>query len=89
MLARRLDDLDQSGSGASSALASRLETLMVRLEDMATRQPAQIETRIDKMQQRLEMLAENGPIAVTRQIEALAGRIEIDGRRQQSDADGS
>ncbi|WNJ89400.1 hypothetical protein [Bosea sp. 685] len=75
-LAARLNEMDASGRGVSHVLSDRIEALVIRLEDMAGRQPDQLESRIDALQESIETLAEQGPVAVTRQIEALAGRIE-------------
>jgi localization factor PodJL len=80
-LSARLNEMDASGRGVSHVLSDRIEALVIRLEDMASkdmagRQPDQLESRIDALQESIETLAEQGPVAVTRQIEALAGRIE-------------
>lgn len=72
----RLNEIDASGRPASDELARRIEALVIKLEDVAERQPNQLADRIDALQQRIEILAEHGPAAVTKQIEALAGRIE-------------
>lgn len=72
----RLNEIDASGRPASDELARRIETLVIKLEDVAERQPNQLADRIDALQHRIETLADHGPAAVTKQIEALAGRIE-------------
>lgn len=64
-------------AGPLAALASQIEALSYKFDDIATQRPSHhLEERIDALQQRIEILAEQGPSAVTRQIEALAGRIE-------------
>lgn len=72
----RLDEIGASGRPASDELSRRIEALVIKLEDVADRQPTQLADRIDALQQRIETLADHGPAAVTKQIEALAGRIE-------------
>lgn len=64
-------------SGSLAALATQIENLSYKFDDIATQRPGHhLEERIDALQQRIETLAEQGPSAVTRQIEALANRIE-------------
>jgi len=72
----RLNEIEASGRPVSDELSRRIEALVIKLEDVAERQPTQLEDRIDALQNRIEQLAEHGPAAVTKQIEALAGRIE-------------
>ncbi|RDJ22367.1 hypothetical protein DWF00_24480 [Bosea caraganae] len=72
----RLSEIDASGRPASDELARRIESLVIKLEDVADREPTQLADRIDALQHRIDTLAEHGPTAVTKQIEALAGRIE-------------
>lgn len=72
----RLNEIEASGRPVSEELSRRIEALVIKLEDVAERQPTQLEDRIDALQNRIEQLAEHGPAAVTKQIEALAGRIE-------------
>jgi localization factor PodJL len=72
----RLNEIGASGSPGSGELAHRIESLIIKLEDVAERQPNQLADRIDTLQQRIESLADHGPAAVTKQIEALASRIE-------------
>lgn len=72
----RLNEIGGSGSPGSGELARRIEALIIKLEDVAERQPNQLADRIDTLQQRIESLADHGPAAVTKQIEALAARIE-------------
>lgn len=72
----RLSEIEASGRPVSDELSRRIEALVIKLEDVADRQPTQLADRIDALQNRIESLAEHGPAAVTKQIEALAGRIE-------------
>lgn len=72
----RLNEIGGSGSPGSGELARRIESLIIKLEDVAERQPNQLADRIDTLQQRIESLADHGPAAVTKQIEALASRVE-------------
>jgi localization factor PodJL len=72
----RLNEIDASGRPVSDELSRRIEALVIKLEDVAERQPTQLADRIDALQQRIETLADHGPAAVTKQIAALTDRIE-------------
>lgn len=76
-LAARLQELVTGFGRPDEGLQSRIEALVVKLDDIAqSARPSQLEDRIEKLQQKIEVLAEQGPAGVSRQIEALAGRIE-------------
>ena len=72
----RLGEMNASGRPASDELGERLEALIVRLESLSDRQPAQIEDRIDALQDRIETLYRQGPSVVEKRLDALADRLE-------------
>lgn len=80
-LVQQLDSRDESGRGGSEALSSRIEALVIKLEDLAERAPARLEGRIEGLAEKLERIAGQSaaPAAMPvleRKIETLSERLE-------------
>ncbi|WP_156639637.1 SEL1-like repeat protein [Bosea sp. PAMC 26642] len=62
-LVARLADMDSSGRTVSGALNQRIETLVGKLDALASRQPGDIEGKIDALAGRIEALAASSNLA--------------------------
>jgi localization factor PodJL len=83
-MARPADDSAASEAlKANQALSSRIESLVIKLEDLAERAPARFENRIESLTEKLERLAPEGAMphanadsGLERKIEGLAERLD-------------
>ncbi|CAD5297795.1 Localization factor PodJL [Bosea sp. 62] len=62
-LVARLGELDAIGRPASNELAGRIESLVIKLEDLADRPPSRLEDRIETLTDRVEQLAASSRLA--------------------------
>ncbi len=82
-LSRKLDQLAMRAEPESDELAARIETLAMRLDDLARAGSQEVIERIERLSAQVEQLASRGPSSIERQIDQLAARIEtIAGSRQ-------
>ncbi|MCX7323377.1 MAG: hypothetical protein NTZ14_02875 [Hyphomicrobiales bacterium] len=76
LLSGKLDQLAQRTRPESDDLAALIESLAIKLDDMAGRQPHELIERVDRLSQQIDQLSARGPAAIERQIDMLAARIE-------------
>jgi localization factor PodJL len=76
LLSGKLDQLAQRTRPESDDLAALIESLAIKLDDMAGRQPHELIARVERLSQQIDQLSTRGPAAIERQIDMLAARIE-------------
>lgn len=75
-LSEKLDQLAQRTQPESDALARRIESLAIKLDDLSGMDATGLIGRIDRLSEQIEALTARGPARVEQQIDQLTARIE-------------